>query len=778
MSAPRSGFLVAIRLVVFALTACAGMGQLESDEGLEAGREAGGVRSARAAVEESNRWGANDDFGLAPWAPNRGLMGARAFELARESGMGWVRYWLYWNVVNPQPGVYDWSSADEEIDHIRAAGLNVYITVMWAPPWATGNQPAYEPWNCMSRDGSARFDASRPGCGDLRPDEGAFRGFVDAAVRRYGNKVKYWGFWNESHNPIFWHSSRHVVESIMVPGYQAAKAANPSVVIVGPETDVGADLEWVLSEESRRGRFLDVISFHAYGRGDVAGETLSKIDHEFKPVVDRHAAGRPVWITEGGVKSSFDAASERRQADGMRELFEGIAARTWIGKFMMYRLKGDDPSGDYGLIDSNDRPRPALGALRSVLSRTTLSVTVEGAGMAFAPGIACGADCSETLAAGTQVKLQVRAHGGNAFSGWSGHPDCLDGVVTLEESRACTAHFHRVAGDRRRADLDGDGADDAFLYNPTSGEWFMAFSDRADGFAYSRGEWSPGWTVVPAQLNGDSLGDLFVHNSETGQWAQALNDGAGGFTYGSGSWDPGWSTRLLRLDGDTADDVFLYNSATGVGFSCLSDNRGNFRSFARVGWSPGWSISVAKLDRDALEDLFLYDESTGVHFLAHSDGRGGFTYERGEWDAGWTATLADLNGDGIDDVFVYSPESGAWVQAIRAGNEFRYGSGSWDAGWEVHRARLDRSGRDSLFLYNPGSGLRVAAFPDGRGDFARYASGGWSPDWTVRVRDLNGDGLSDALLYSEASGTFFKAFSNGAGEFSYGQGEWSPGWTL
>jgi hypothetical protein len=775
MCAPRWEFPVAVLLAASALTACEGVGRFRSDDGVEEGRVAGGVQIAQAAVEESNRWGANDDWGIAPWAPSRGVMGPRAFELARSAGMGWVRYWLYWNVVNPQPGVYDWSSADEEVDNIRAAGLNVYITIMWAPPWTTGNQPAYEPWSCMTRDGSNRFDATRPGCGDLRPDEGAFRGFVDAAVKRYGKKVRYWGFWNESHNPVFWHSSRSVVESIMVPGYQAA---NPGVVIVGPETDVGSDLDWVLAQESRLGRFLDVVSFHAYGRADIATETLARIDGELKPIVDRHAAGRPVWITEGGVRCASDPASEGRQADGLRELFAGISTRTWIAKFIMYRLKGADPGGDYGVIDDDDRPRPALDAIRSVLSRTLLSVTVEGGGTVLAPGIACGDDCSEALGAGTTVKLEVRANGGSSFAGWSGHHDCLDGVVTLEESRACTAHFHRVSGDRRRADLDGDGADDAFLYNAASGEWFMAFSDRAARFSYSRGEWSPGWSIHPAHLDGDSRGDLFLYNSETGQWAQALNDGAGGFAYSSGSWDRGWAVHVLRLDEDAADDVLLYNSATGVGFSCLSDGRGNFRSYARVAWSPGGSISVGKLDRDAFDDLFLYDEDTGIYVLAHADGRGGFTYERGEWDAGWKVTLADLDGDGIDDVFVYNPETGTWVQAIRAGNDLRYGSGSWDAGWQVHRARIDRSGRDSLFLYNPGSGIRVAAFPDARGGFDRYASGGWSPDWTVRMRDLNGDGLSDALLYNEATGTWFKALSDDAGGFSYAQGAWSSGWTL
>jgi hypothetical protein len=92
-----------------------------------------------------------------------------------------------------------------------------------------------------------------PGCDNRRPDQAAFQAFVREAVRRYGRRVHFWGFWNEPNYAIFWHRARDpsdpsdpvrfdqnlqdLVSTILIPGYEAAKAENPGVEIAGPETD-------------------------------------------------------------------------------------------------------------------------------------------------------------------------------------------------------------------------------------------------------------------------------------------------------------------------------------------------------------------------------------------------------------------------------------------------------------------------------------------------------------------------------------------------------------
>jgi hypothetical protein len=50
-------------------------------------------------------------------------------------------------------------------------------------------------------------------------------------------------------------------------------------------------------------------------------------------------------------------------------------------------------------------------------------------------------DCSERFFGGTVVTLTPTPDPGAAFLGWTGHPDCTDGIVTMTAARSCTATF-------------------------------------------------------------------------------------------------------------------------------------------------------------------------------------------------------------------------------------------------------------------------------------------------------------------------------------------------
>jgi len=56
-------------------------------------------------------------------------------------------------------------------------------------------------------------------------------------------------------------------------------------------------------------------------------------------------------------------------------------------------------------------------------------------------GIDCGTDCSQDYDYGTQVTLNTIAGAESRFEGWSGDPDCSDGVVIMTNHVSCTATF-------------------------------------------------------------------------------------------------------------------------------------------------------------------------------------------------------------------------------------------------------------------------------------------------------------------------------------------------
>jgi hypothetical protein len=76
-----------------------------------------------------------------------------------------------------------------------------------------------------------------------------------------------------------------------------------------------------------------------------------------------------------------------------------------------------------------------------------LSVTKEGRGdgtvVSDPEGIDCGSDCLETYAHNTVVTLTATPAHHSRFIGWSGDPDCEDGIVTVSGAMNCTANFYR-----------------------------------------------------------------------------------------------------------------------------------------------------------------------------------------------------------------------------------------------------------------------------------------------------------------------------------------------
>jgi hypothetical protein len=85
------------------------------------------------------------------------------------------------------------------------------------------------------------------------------------------------------------------------------------------------------------------------------------------------------------------------------------------------------------------------GTLEEIGGVATLTISKVGSGMGTVTSqpsaISCGFDCSSTFPLGTAVTLFAAPSAYSTFSGWSGDPDCADGVVTLSDSKSCVATF-------------------------------------------------------------------------------------------------------------------------------------------------------------------------------------------------------------------------------------------------------------------------------------------------------------------------------------------------
>jgi VCBS repeat-containing protein len=81
----------------------------------------------------------------------------------------------------------------------------------------------------------------------------------------------------------------------------------------------------------------------------------------------------------------------------------------------------------------------------TVLTPHTLTVIRFGLGdgrvFSTPAGIDCGAVCSAEFSAAAPVTLTAEAFAGSTFGGFSGDPDCADGVVTVDADKICLARF-------------------------------------------------------------------------------------------------------------------------------------------------------------------------------------------------------------------------------------------------------------------------------------------------------------------------------------------------
>jgi hypothetical protein len=94
--------------------------------------------------------------------------------------------------------------------------------------------------------------------------------------------------------------------------------------------------------------------------------------------------------------------------------------------------------------------RPLRGSIRlnsTYPSRPAVAITTVGSGarVSLSPGPTdCVGRCIESYFLGSSVQLLPTPQSGWVLSGWSGDPDCLDGVLTVDSPIACTATFTAV----------------------------------------------------------------------------------------------------------------------------------------------------------------------------------------------------------------------------------------------------------------------------------------------------------------------------------------------
>jgi len=258
-------------------------------------------------------------FGISPQTPlHRHDLG-----LMRRTGIGSLRFPIYWSHSEPAPDVFDWRATDAFLISTSRYGFERLPVIWGSPSWATRTPRARR----------CRFSAAR--CSALQmpvhapAERRAWSEFLRALVGRYGptgmfwklhpelpkEPIRTWQIWNEENDHRFAEASVRDYVGLLRGSAPAIRSVDPDARIVlgglyatpriEPAVDATIFLSRLYDYEGIKGLF-DGVALHPYAFNPglmAAGITA------LRAVMRRHGDGHgDLFITEFGWGSQTRAA--------------------------------------------------------------------------------------------------------------------------------------------------------------------------------------------------------------------------------------------------------------------------------------------------------------------------------------------------------------------------------------------------------------------------------------------------------------------------------------
>jgi hypothetical protein len=291
-------------------------------------------------------------------------------------------------MVEPAPGVYDWSAFDRVVAAARTRGLRVLPILLGAPEWAR-RRACVQRWTCPPRD----------------MDE--FADFASAAASRYTEEgVRSWEIWNEPNIDAFWvRPDPRAYAAMLRRSARAIRSVDPKATVVFgglaalPVQPGVIDARRFLRDVCDLGvcPLADVFAYHPYPYPDLASSPskddapwlrIGETPGSLVSILDSHGLeDAPIWLTEFGAPTGgngrasdgseplqagvVDHITEQRQAE---IAFDSLATAVVTPRVKMLVWYTDvdlpDRSGKqahYGLFRADGTPKPAWRRLRKAV---------------------------------------------------------------------------------------------------------------------------------------------------------------------------------------------------------------------------------------------------------------------------------------------------------------------------------------------------------------------------------------------------------------------------
>lgn len=340
----------AVLLVAGLLTfaACGGGGQSSGSSGAPAGGGTSGGSTPitpPAVATPVNYFGVQTHFG-------QGAKPALVGKLT-EGGIADVRDELYWEIVEPQAGQFQWPAAyDTFMSTLHAAGIAPLVELTFENGRYDGGQT---PYTAAGFAGYARYATT---------------------LLEHYPEVRAVEVWNE-YNGSFakgpaTQDRAGTYTRMLGAAYDAIKASHPDVTVVGGGT-AGVPLPYFEKIFAAGGLAkMDAVSIHPY-RTDFPPEGLEDQIAALRALMTRYGGGdKPIWVTEIGWGVRPPAANGDIDIDPNRQAAFLVRAFTLlvsagVHHVYWYQFRDDSSGATMGLVQSDGTTaRPAFAALRTL----------------------------------------------------------------------------------------------------------------------------------------------------------------------------------------------------------------------------------------------------------------------------------------------------------------------------------------------------------------------------------------------------------------------------
>jgi hypothetical protein len=287
----------------------------------------------------TERWGARDQR-LEVMAA--GMCGAKVIR----TGSGW-------GSIERQEGEFDWSQFDRIVKMYGDQGMEIQCLLAFTPRWAAAPEKRgakdWHEWN------------------NSMPREDAWRNWVRAMAKRYGDRIRYWEVWNEP-DIGFWRGTLDEYLVLLQAAYEEIKGADPKLqVMTGGFAAYHRNPAFMEGVIQRGQQWFDIFAHHRHGnfRGfqqEVDGP-IAKLRSQLKPP-------KPIYFNETAIASI--GIGERGQAETLVKKLTLAWARGAMG-YTWYDLRNDgfDPhefEHNYGMVTNDFYPKAVYVAYNTLVT--------------------------------------------------------------------------------------------------------------------------------------------------------------------------------------------------------------------------------------------------------------------------------------------------------------------------------------------------------------------------------------------------------------------------